>query len=94
MNTNKKPRRCVNTSGATMHSGRRPEYLSVNSILQPTGRISKGRFYEGVTKLLGGLKLRRGRRLAKIDAIGRFCPVYRGPRRPWRWAGPSGDHSP
>ena len=46
-----------------------------------------------VTKLPGGPKLRRRRRLARIGAIARFgrgCPVR---RPPWRWSGPSGGRS-
>jgi hypothetical protein len=42
MSTNKKPRRCVNTSGATLYPGHRPEYRLSNSILPPTGRNCKG----------------------------------------------------
>ena len=44
MSTNKKPRRCVNTGGATLYPGHRPEYRLSNRILPPTGRNSKGRF--------------------------------------------------
>ncbi len=43
-----------------------------------------------VTSVLGSLKPWRGGRLARLGAIGRFCPGRRGPRRLWRWAGPSG----
>jgi hypothetical protein len=46
-----------------------------------------------VTSVLGGLKSWRGGRLARLGAIGHFCPAYQGPRRPWRWAGPNGGHS-
>jgi integrase len=46
----------------------------------------------GVPKLLGGVKRRRGKHLARSFAIGRYGPAYRGPRRPLRWGGPSGGH--
>jgi hypothetical protein len=46
MTINKKPRRCVNTSGATLYPGHRPEYSSSNGILPPTGRNCKGRLYD------------------------------------------------
>ena len=44
MNTNKKPRRCVNTVGARLYPGRWPEYLSGQQYSTPTGRNCKGRF--------------------------------------------------
>ena len=46
METNEKPRRCVNTDGARLYPGRRPEYLSVQQYSTPTGRKSKGRLYD------------------------------------------------
>ena len=47
-----------------------------------------------VTRLPGGLKRRRGRRLATLAAIARFAPVRPKPPPPWRWDGPSGGRSP
>jgi len=48
---------------------------------------------KGVTKLLGGLKPRRRKRLAKIVATGRFGPGYPRRRQRSRWADPNGDRS-
>ena len=62
---------------------------SLSQLLTPAGYFVKSVEPGCVTKLPGGLKPRRGRRLARIVAIGRFCPVYPGPRRPWRWAVPA-----
>jgi hypothetical protein len=60
--------------------------LPANAIIKVPGEVVQSTTYTRVSSVLGDLKSWRIGLLARIDAMGRSGPAYRGPQRLWRWA--------